>query len=83
MAVPVRVGIMGFMDTTQQDDRSRDPLLTQPEVQTMLRCGRSWLIKQTSAGLIRSIRVGKYLRYRTSDVERFLDEHTRGAGTAA
>ena len=50
----------------------------------MLRCGRSWLIKQTAAGSIRSIRVGKYLRYRTSDVERFLDAHTRGVdpGTA-
>ena len=54
-----------------------DPLLTIDEVATWIRKPKATLYSWHSRGLgPRAIRVGNVLRYRRSDVEQWLEDHT-------
>ena len=54
-----------------------DPLLTPDQVATWIGKPKATLYAWRSRGLgPRAIRIGNALRYRRSDVERWLDEHT-------
>lgn len=50
-----------------------DDLMTEKEVMAHLRVSRQTLLAMRTAGLIRFIRFGNALRYRRSDIERFLE----------
>ena len=54
-------------------------LLTPKELQERLVCGRTKLYELLGSGEIRSYRVGRLVRIREDDVERFLERHRYGA----
>ncbi len=51
-----------------------DRLLTIKEVQDVLNVGRSFAYKLVNTGKIKSVRVGKCLRVRSSDLAEYIEE---------
>ena len=49
-----------------------EPLLNVSEVATRLGVPTSWVYSQAEAGKLPSYRLGKYRRFRWSEIERFL-----------
>ena len=49
-----------------------DPLLTAVEVAKLLRVTTGWLYAETRAGRVPHVRLGRYVRYRRSGIERWL-----------
>lgn len=63
--------------TRQPEQAEPDPLLTPEQVARWIGKPKATLYAWRSRGLgPRGIRVGNALRYRRSEVERWLDEHT-------
>lgn len=52
----------------------KEDLLTAPELATLLAVPLGWVYSQTRAGLIPTVRLGRYCRYRPSAVARWLEE---------
>jgi predicted DNA-binding transcriptional regulator AlpA len=50
-----------------------DPLLTVDELSTILRVPRSWICGHLD--LLPTVRLGRYVRFRRSEVELFLQQH--------
>lgn len=48
------------------------------EIQRMTGLPKSWLYAQTAAGYLPSYKLGKYNRYRPSEVKAWLEAHRRG-----
>jgi excisionase family DNA binding protein len=55
----------------------RDKLLTAREVAQLLNVKESWVREATRDGRLPHLRLGRYRRYRTSDIETWLDEQTQ------
>jgi excisionase family DNA binding protein len=54
-------------------------LLTVDEVAQILRVPRSWVYSHLD--LLPTVRLGRYIRFRRSDIEDFVAEQGRGTGT--
>jgi excisionase family DNA binding protein len=50
------------------------PLLTAQEVAEMLGVPASWVYAQTCAGLIPTVRLGRYYRYRAEAIQTWVEE---------
>ncbi len=57
-----------------------EPLVDITEIEKATGLPRSWLYAQTAAGRIPHLKLGKYLRFRPSEVQRWLESHRRGDG---
>jgi len=56
-------------------------LLTPDDLCALLKVKKSWLYDEVEAGRLEALRLGKQLRFRPSDVARYLDKRAR-AGRA-
>lgn len=54
-----------------------EPFVTVAEVARHLGVPRSWVYERTASGDIPHVRVGRYVRLRLSEVDRWLDESSR------
>ncbi len=70
---------MPFVPNDPTLENNPDPLMTVPETTAYLRVSRNLLHKETRAGRLNPTRVGRSLRYRRSEVERYLTAQTEGA----
>jgi excisionase family DNA binding protein len=52
-------------------------LLTPDDVCTLLKIKKSWLYDEVEAGRLDALRLGKQLRFRRSDLARYLDERAK------
>jgi excisionase family DNA binding protein len=57
-----------------------DQLLTADEVATFMRVTRSWVYAETRRNGLPHVRLGRYVRYRRSAIEHWLDHAERGPG---
>lgn len=60
-------------------DGGTDQVLTADEVAALLRVTKGWLYAETRAGRIPHLRLGRYVRYRRSAIERWLDGLEQGS----
>jgi len=56
-----------------------DRILTADEVAALLRVTKGWLYAETRAGRVPHLRLGRYVRYRRSAIERWLDGLEQGS----
>jgi excisionase family DNA binding protein len=63
---------------TGEHPRDSEPLLTADEVASFMRVTRSWVYAETRRDALPHVRLGRYVRYRRSAIERWLDESQRG-----
>jgi excisionase family DNA binding protein len=54
-------------------------LLTPDDLCALLKVKKSWLYDEVEAGRLEALRLGKQLRFRPSDVARYLDGRARGS----
>jgi excisionase family DNA binding protein len=78
---------VGAMDplVAPQADRPDLPdldLLTPDDVCTLLKVKKSWIYDEVEAGRLDALRLGKQLRFRPSDLARYLDGRARASGGA-
>jgi excisionase family DNA binding protein len=59
-----------------------EKLLTPRELSERYDVPLAWIYQKAAKGLIPSFRLGRYVRFRPDDVERWLQEHRRGVGVA-
>lgn len=57
-------------------------LLTPDDVCTLLKVKKSWIYDEVEAGRLDALRLGKQLRFRPSDLARYLDERAKTSHTA-
>ncbi len=57
---------------------STEALMTDREVAAMLKSTPWFVWRITKDGELRSIKVGRLRRYRLSDVQKYLEEHSEG-----
>jgi excisionase family DNA binding protein len=57
-----------------------DPLLTAGEVAALMRVTQSWVYAETRRNGLPHLRLGRYVRYRRSAIERWMDGVERGPG---
>jgi excisionase family DNA binding protein len=57
-----------------------EPLIDIKELEKRLQLPRSWLYTQAAIGYLPHYKVGKYLRFKASEVETWLEKHRRGGG---
>jgi excisionase family DNA binding protein len=50
-------------------------LLTPDDLCTLLKVKKSWVYDEVEAGRLKALRLGKQLRFRPSELARYLDEH--------
>jgi excisionase family DNA binding protein len=62
-----------------EDRPPADALLKADEVAALLRVTRAWIYAETRAGRIPHVRHGRYLRYRRSAVDAWVDELERAS----
>ncbi|WP_414642261.1 helix-turn-helix domain-containing protein [Baekduia sp.] len=70
-------GRLRYVDTADRPHDS-EPLLTADEVASFMRVTRSWVYAETRRDALPHVRLGRYVRYRRSAIERWLDESQRG-----
>jgi excisionase family DNA binding protein len=61
-----------------EDDAVDDRLLTAEEVAALLRVTWSWVYAETRRDGLPHLRLGRYVLYRRSGIERWLEERERG-----
>ena len=54
-----------------------------PDVTRLTNLGRSTIYNEIAAGRLRAVRIGRAVRVRRDDLDRWLDRHTTAAGEAA
>ncbi len=54
-----------------------------PDVPGLTNLGRSTIYHEIAAGRLRAVRIGRAVRVRRDDLDRWLDRHTTAAGEAA
>jgi excisionase family DNA binding protein len=59
-----------------------DKLLTAGEVADLIRVTRSWVYAETRRNAIPHLRLGRYVRYRRSAIEAWMQAVERGPGAA-
>lgn len=65
------------MDQASTDVLRDLALLTPDDVCTLLKVMNSWMYDEVERGALDAIRLGKQLRFRPSDLARYLDENRR------
>lgn len=55
-----------------------DPLLTAEEVASLMRVTTAWVYAESRRDALPHVRLGRYVRFRRSAIERWLDEVQRG-----
>jgi excisionase family DNA binding protein len=64
-------------------DTSAEPLLTVDDVARMLNVRKSWVyIKTTETRELPSLKIGRFLRFRRSDIEAYIRGQRRGVEVA-
>jgi excisionase family DNA binding protein len=58
--------------------RDDEPLLTAVEVASVLRVTTDWVYAESRRNGLPHVRLGRYVRFRRSAIERWLDEAQRG-----
>jgi excisionase family DNA binding protein len=80
-----RAGVAGVAPSAQpvpgRPDFQDLDLLTPDDLCTLLKVKKSWIYDEVEAGRLEVVRLGKQLRFRPSDLARYLDERAR-AGRA-
>lgn len=65
------------MGTTIEETRSSEPLLLRiHDVVALTNLGRSTIYSEIAAGRLRAIHIGRAVRVRRDDLERWLDQQT-------
>jgi excisionase family DNA binding protein len=59
-----------------------DKLLTAGEVADLIRVTRAWVYAETRRNAIPHLRLGRYVRYRRTAIEAWMQTVERGPGTA-
>ena len=59
-----------------------DKLLTAGEVADLIRVTRAWVYAETRRNAIPHLRLGRYVRYRRSAIEKWMQAVERGPGAA-
>jgi excisionase family DNA binding protein len=57
-------------------------LLTAAEVASMLGVPKSWVYQRSRQGLIPTVELGRYRRFREEAIARMVEEHEHGAAAA-
>ena len=70
------MGPMAARQPDHPDLRDLD-LLTPDDVCTLLKVKKSWVYDEVEAGRLDALRLGKQLRFRPSDLARYLDERAK------
>lgn len=62
----------------KKEPRASEPLLLRihPDVTALTRLGRTTIYGEISAGRLRAVRIGRTVRVRRDDLERWLDQQT-------
>ena len=61
------------MSVSGDDQPVVEPLLTVDEASALVKVKKSWVYDSVENGMLSSIRLGKQLRFRPSDLARYLD----------
>jgi excisionase family DNA binding protein len=66
---------------TKVETRGNEPLLLRihPDVTGLTRLGRTTIYNEIACGRLRAVHVGRAVRVRRDDLERWLDMQTQGA----
>jgi excisionase family DNA binding protein len=70
-------GVAGTQLAADRPDLQDLDLLVPDDVCTLLKVKKSWLYGEVEAGRLDVIRLGKQLRFRPSDLARYLDDRTK------
>jgi excisionase family DNA binding protein len=65
---------MGATERPSEDD----PLLTATEVATLMRVTTAWVYAESRRNALPHVRLGRYVRFRRSAIERWLDDVQQG-----
>ncbi|WP_414642372.1 helix-turn-helix domain-containing protein [Baekduia sp.] len=57
---------------------SDDPLLTADEVASLMRVTTAWVYAESRRNALPHVRLGRYVRFRRSAIERWLDDVQQG-----
>ena len=71
-----------FQAPTARLDLQDLDLLTPDDVCSLLKVKKSWLYDEVEAGRLDALRLGKQLRFRPSDLARYLEERSKAANGA-
>jgi excisionase family DNA binding protein len=72
----------GFQPAPGRPDLRDLELLTPDDLCALLKVKKSWVYDEVEAGRLEVVRLGKQLRFRPSELARYLDERAK-AGRAA
>ena len=75
---PVGIDPMAAPQPDRPDLRDLD-LLTPDDVCTLLKVKKSWIYDEVEAGRLDALRLGKQLRFRPSDLARYLEERAKAS----
>jgi excisionase family DNA binding protein len=69
----------------QQRVRGGEPILLRidPDVTGLTNLGRSTIYNEIAAGRLRAVKIGRAVRVRRDDLDRWLERHTTGADPEA
>ena len=65
---------MGVAERPTEDE----PLLTAGEVASLMRVSTAWVYAETRRNALPHVRLGRYVRFRRSAIERWLDDVQQG-----
>jgi excisionase family DNA binding protein len=65
------------MDVVERPNED-EPLLTADEVASLMRVTTAWVYAESRRNALPHVRLGRYVRFRRSAIERWLDEVQRG-----
>jgi excisionase family DNA binding protein len=63
----------------ESESSATKKLMTAQQVAELLEVDPSWVYQETRAGRFPHVRLGRYRRFRTSAVERWIEDHERGS----
>ena len=64
------------MDVVERSNE--EPLLTAGEVASLMRVSTAWVYAETRRNALPHVRLGRYVRFRRSAIEQWLDDVERG-----
>ena len=57
-------------------------LIGVPELAARLGVPRSWVYSQTAAGILPAVRIGKYVKFRPTEIDRWIEQRRTGSAPA-
>jgi excisionase family DNA binding protein len=69
------------MDVVERPNED-EPLLTAAEVASLMRVTTAWVYAESRRNALPHVRLGRYVRFRRSAIEHWLDEVQRGPRTS-